>query len=84
MRFPVNLHLDHPSLEQISIKRVKSVEKNCIFPSMGLIFIRGQLFEKDHGRYSDPEGDENSGNINLFLRIKMDHKFKVVVLRSNR
>ncbi|ETN69182.1 hypothetical protein NECAME_15471 [Necator americanus] len=60
MRFPANLHLDHPSLEQISIKRVKSVEKNCIFPSIGLIFIRGQLFEQDNNNI-DPECDENSG-----------------------
>ncbi|KAK6052905.1 hypothetical protein COOONC_09590, partial [Cooperia oncophora] len=61
IRFPENLHLDHPSLEQISIKRVKSVEKGCVFPSMGLIFVRGQLFDKHIETLGEADYGENSG-----------------------
>ncbi|KAK6033041.1 hypothetical protein OSTOST_00766 [Ostertagia ostertagi] len=65
IRFPENLHLDHPSLEQISIKRVKSVEKGCVFPSMGLIFIRGQLFDKHIEILGEADYGENSGPVML-------------------
>ncbi|XGW33171.1 hypothetical protein V3C99_017564 [Haemonchus contortus] len=70
IRFPDTLHLDHPSLEQISIKRVKSVEKGCVFPSMGLIFIRGQLFEKHIENLGKTNHGENSGTFECVQMIR--------------
>ncbi|KAL6722616.1 hypothetical protein Aduo_017726 [Ancylostoma duodenale] len=81
MRFPANLHLDHPSLEQISIKRVKSVETKCIFPSIGLIFIRGQLFEKNNNNFCDPECDENAG---LFECVQMIRQQRSETVKSRQ
>ncbi|VDL62873.1 unnamed protein product [Nippostrongylus brasiliensis] len=75
VRFPENLQLDHPSLEEISIKRVKSVEKACVFPSMDLMFIRGQFFDRASDLLGKSNCGENSGLFECVQVIRQQSRF---------